>query len=114
MQKERQDLAQLEVSATLQGAKFKLKGIVPMDAHRRALIDLAQEAPDVTAVDAVDLLVRLPQTYTVQEGDTLWDITLKLYGDAARMPALIQANADVLASPEALRVGMELKIPPNQ
>ena len=114
LQKDRQDLAQLEVSAILQGAQLQLKGIVPMDAQRRALIELAQGAPDVTAVDAVDLLVRLPPTYTVQEGDTLWDITVKLYGDPARMSALTEANADILASPEALRVGMELKIPSNQ
>jgi nucleoid-associated protein YgaU len=114
LQKQNQELAQLEVSATLQGTTLKLKGIVPMDAQRRALIDLAQNAPDVTAVDAVDLLVRLPPTYTVQEGDTLWDITFKLYGDVGRMPALIQANTDVLASPEALRIGMQLKVPSNQ
>ncbi|CAN5711105.1 hypothetical protein BH10CHL1_BH10CHL1_08220 [soil metagenome] len=113
-QKERQDLAQLDVSGSLQGTKLKLKGIVPMTADRSAIVDLAQSAPDVTEVDAVDLLVRLPPTYTVQEGDTLWDITYKLYGDVSRMQALSDANADILPSPEALRIGMELKVPPNQ
>ncbi|MCX6044790.1 MAG: LysM peptidoglycan-binding domain-containing protein [Chloroflexi bacterium] len=114
LQKERQDLAQLDVSGSLQGTKLKLKGIVPMAADRSVLIDVAQSAPDVTEVDAVDLLVRLPPTYTVQTGDTIWDITYKLYGDVSRMQALIDANADVLPSPEALRIGMELKVPPNQ
>ncbi len=113
-QKDRQDLAQLDVSASLQATKLKLRGIVPMAADRSLLIDLAQSAPDVTEVDAVDLLVRLPATYTVQAGDTLWDITYKLYGDVSRMQALIDANADILPSPEALRIGMTLKVPPNQ
>lgn len=114
MQKDRSDLAQLDVSAARQDKKLKLTGIVQMDAQRRELIDLAQSAPDIREVDAVELLVRLPPTYTVQEGDTLWDITFKLYGSVNRMQDLIQANADQLSSPEALRVGMELKVPPKQ
>ena len=82
-----------------------------MDAERQAIIEQAQKIPDVASVDAVDLLVRLPATYTVQAGDTLWDITVKLYGDPSRMQALIDANADVLPSPESLRIDMELKVP---
>jgi LysM repeat protein len=111
MQQGRAELAQLQVAATLQGTQLKLRGIVQMDAERQEIIEQAQKIPQVASVDAVDLLVRLPATYTVQAGDTLWDITVKLYGDPSRMQALIDANADVLPSPESLRIDMELKVP---
>jgi len=111
IQQGRGELAQLQVAATLQGTQLKLRGIVRMDAERQAIIEQANSVPDVVSVDAVDLLVRLPATYTVQAGDTLWDITVKLYGDVSRMQALIDANADILPSPESLRIDMELKVP---
>lgn len=110
-QQGRAELAQLQVAATLQGTQLKLHGIVQMDAERQEVIAEAQKIPNVASVDAVDLLVRLPATYTVQAGDTLWDITVKLYGDPSRMQALIDANADVLPSPESLRIDMQLKVP---
>ncbi|MDQ3247744.1 MAG: LysM peptidoglycan-binding domain-containing protein, partial [Chloroflexota bacterium] len=113
-QKERSDLVQLEVAATLQGERLNLRGFVQMDAERRDLISLAATAPGVGEVNALDLLVRLPPIYVVQEGDTLWDITIKLYGDPARMQALSDANRAILPSPEALRIGMELTVPPIQ
>ncbi len=112
LQLDRADLAQLEVSATLQGTVLSLKGIVPTFEMRQALLDAAQSVPDATNVSGVDLLLRLPPTYTVQAGDTLWDIAYRLYGDVEKIPVLLDANRDLLPSPEALGVGMELKVPP--
>jgi len=106
------DLAQLEVSAFLQGAVLTLEGIVPSFEARQGLVELAESAPGATSVNAVGLLVRLPATYTVQPGDTLWDITYRLYGDMTKMQAVVEANQDILPSPEALSVGMALKLPP--
>lgn len=108
----RRDLAQLEVSASLQGTILSLQGFVPSFAARQALLELAKSVPGVTTVSDVDLLLRLPPTYLVQPGDTLWDITYQLYGDVSKIPLLLDANRDILPAPEALNVGMELKIPP--
>ncbi|HXF62845.1 MAG TPA: LysM peptidoglycan-binding domain-containing protein, partial [Caldilineaceae bacterium] len=67
----------------------------------------------VEEVNAVNLLLQPLPTYTVQEGDTLWSIVYDIYGDdAARIDQLFELNRDLLPSPEALRPGMELKIPP--
>lgn len=112
-QTNRPELADLEVTALLQGTTLKLQGVVQLFDHRAALIDLAARAPNVTEVDATHLLIRLPETYTVQEGDTLWDISYKLYG-ANRVDELFDANRDTLASPEALRVGQTLIVPPAE
>jgi LysM repeat protein len=108
----RNDLAQIDASASLQGAVLTLEGIVPSFEARQGLVELAQSAPGATSVNAIGLIVRLPATYTVQAGDTLWDITYRLYGDMTKMQAVVEANQDILPSPEALSVGMTLKLPP--
>lgn len=107
----RRDLAQLAVSASIQGTVLSLQGLVPSFAARQALIEAAQGVPGVTTVRDVDLLLRPPPTYVVQPGDTLWDIAYQLYGDVSKIPVLLDANRALLPSPESLSVGMELKIP---
>jgi len=106
----RPDLAELGVVATSQDGVLLLQGIVPSYQMRQDLLTLTSAAPGVKRVSGADLLVRLPPTYTVQEGDTLWAISAQFYGEN-QVDLLLEANADTLASAEALRVGMELKLP---
>jgi nucleoid-associated protein YgaU len=47
----------------------------------------------------------------VSKGDTLFSLAQKYYGDRARWRDIYAANRDVLTSENALRLGMELKIP---
>jgi len=49
--------------------------------------------------------------YTVEEGDSLWVISKKVYGVGASWETIYQANRDVLESPDDLDVGMKLRIP---
>lgn len=49
--------------------------------------------------------------YVVQRGDTLAGISRKIYGSAAHWRAIYDANRDVIANPNALRVGVELRLP---
>lgn len=52
--------------------------------------------------------------HTVAKGDTLFSLAQKYYGSRTRVKvqAIVDANRDVLTSPDApLRLGMELKIP---
>ncbi len=49
--------------------------------------------------------------YIVQQGDTLARIAQKFYGDRTAWKQIYQANRDVLANPNDLKVGQELKIP---
>lgn len=50
-------------------------------------------------------------TYVVQPGDTLSRISQNVYGTPARWAEIFEANRDTLSSPNALRVGQELRIP---
>ena len=51
------------------------------------------------------------RTYTVQEGDTLSEISQKFYGTHARTKLIYEANRDKLKSENDLRIGAELVIP---
>jgi len=51
------------------------------------------------------------QRHTVQEGDTLFSLARRYYGDAERFGAIYQANRGVLHAPDPLPVGAELVIP---
>jgi nucleoid-associated protein YgaU len=52
-----------------------------------------------------------PRTYTVQRGDTLNSIAERLYGDGAKETILLEANRNLVASPQDVRPGMVLVIP---
>ncbi|WP_437230008.1 LysM peptidoglycan-binding domain-containing protein [Planctomicrobium sp. SH661] len=52
------------------------------------------------------------ESYRVKPGDTLSGIASRCLGSSARYQELFEANQDVLSSPNDLKIGMELKIPP--
>ena len=53
-------------------------------------------------------------TYTVQKGDTLGGISMKVYGTSKRWKQIFEANQDVLKDPNHLKVGQLLRIPKGQ
>jgi hypothetical protein len=110
---QRPELAET-VTGRLEGRRLVLEGTVSSVEEREALVSLLERLPTIEEVSAVNVRVRLPATYTVQEGDTLWGISMKLYGTPARVQALFEANRDILPSPDALRIGMVLKTPPME
>jgi len=54
------------------------------------------------------------ESYTVKAGDTLSMIAERIYGDAAAYNDIYEANKDILASADEIKVGQELKIPPKK
>lgn len=51
------------------------------------------------------------KTYTVEPGDTLSGIALKLLGNANRWPDIFNANKDKIENPNLIYAGQELVIP---
>ncbi|OUC08297.1 hypothetical protein RY27_09855 [Litorilinea aerophila] len=107
-----EELLGLGIQAQVQGNRVILQGIVHLDAQRRLLKELLEAVPGVAEVSTVNLLLRPLPTYTVQAGDTLWSIAYDIYGDPTRKDDLYAQNRDILRSPDALDVGMVLKVPP--
>ncbi len=109
----RNDLAALDLVSDVQGTTVRVSGVVTNTADRETILELTQAVPGVRDVNAVELLVRVPQTYRVQEGDSLWRIVERFYGaDATRVAEIYELNRDSLPSAQALQVGMEIRLPP--
>ncbi|MYS39624.1 LysM domain-containing protein [Streptomyces sp. KhCrAH-43] len=53
-------------------------------------------------------------SYTVQPGDTLWDISEDQQGDPTRYPEIVKANPDVIQDPDLIYPGEQLSIPGQQ
>jgi nucleoid-associated protein YgaU len=53
------------------------------------------------------------QTYTVQSGDTLGTISLKVYGTSHAWERIYEANRDRIPNPRKMRQGIVLRIPPK-
>ncbi len=53
-----------------------------------------------------------PVTYVVRSGDSLSTIAARFYADSSRWQAIFNANRDQLKDPHAVKIGMELRIPP--
>ncbi|MFQ6013883.1 MAG: LysM peptidoglycan-binding domain-containing protein [Anaerolineae bacterium] len=54
---------------------------------------------------------RAETKYTVKSGDTLQGIAEKFYDDASRWSEIYEANKDLIADPDKISIGMELRIP---
>lgn len=107
-------LAEGELVARLEASRLFVSGVAPSYSQRSTIIEVASAIPGVAEVDAVNLLVRTPPTYTVQSGDTLWGIAFYFYGaDPNKVAELYEANRNILSAPESLQVNMVLKLPPS-
>ena len=53
-------------------------------------------------------------TYVVQKGDTLQKISQKFYGSSKKWYRIYKANKETLKSPDRIRPGMKLVIPPQE
>ena len=54
-----------------------------------------------------------PKIWVVKEGDSLISIAQHQYADSAMATAIFNLNRDQLPTPEALRAGMRLRLPPK-
>lgn len=108
---QRPELAET-VTGRREGGLLVVEGAVASVEARDDLAALLARLPGVEEVSLVNVLVRPPATYTVVEGDSLWAISVKLYGNPDHIQAIFEANQDVLPSANDLRVGMVLQVPP--
>ena len=53
------------------------------------------------------------EQYVVRQGDSLWRIAAKQFGDGSRYREIAELNADILEDEDFLSVGMRLKLPAN-
>ena len=52
-----------------------------------------------------------PQTYTVQEGDTLYRISTRFYGSSAKWRTIRELNKATISTDGRLRAGQVIRLP---
>ena len=53
----------------------------------------------------------MPAVYTVNEGESLWDIAEEVLGDGHRFLEIIELNPELKRYPDRLQPGQTLKLP---
>ncbi|MBI4080350.1 MAG: LysM peptidoglycan-binding domain-containing protein [Candidatus Levybacteria bacterium] len=49
--------------------------------------------------------------YTIREGDTLWDIAVRSYGDGFKWVEIYRANATMISNPDLIYTGSTISVP---
>jgi LysM repeat protein len=70
----------------------------------------AEGVPPVVETVVVEPPVE-EQIYVVQSGDTLSAVASKTLGSSRKYEMIYEANRDILATPNSLQIGMQLRIP---
>lgn len=51
------------------------------------------------------------EEYTMLEGESLWDVAVKHYGDGFKWPEIVEANKDIIDNPDYVPPGTVIIIP---
>lgn len=100
--------AAMRAQAAQRSAPDPIRRDVPPPVEAPAVGSLAVVAPAV-ATPVSEPAVE--EFYTVQSGDTLSAVASKTLGSARKYEEIYEANRDLLATPNSLRIGMKLRIP---
>lgn len=82
----------------------------PREAAPARALTPEVETPTIDAI-ARPGATSTASNYTVVDGDNLWKIADKVYGSGARWMEIYEANKNVMSDPDALQIGMELRVP---
>ena len=113
-----QHLSATGLTVTYDGASSTatVYGVAPDQATREKIVLCCGNVAGVAAVKdmmSVDQSAPEAQWYTVVSGDTLSKISKQYYGDANKYMKIFEANKPMLASPDKIYPGQNLRLPPQ-
>lgn len=100
------------ISVTQEGDILRLSGTVPSDSDVARAKALALALVGVREVDTSGLSSRGVIDYVVQDGDTLWGLAERFYGDGKEWFRVAEVNPHLPSDPRQLESGIHLRIPP--
>jgi nucleoid-associated protein YgaU len=110
------DVTALTVTFDTKTGTAKVFGVAKDQETKEKVILLAGNVQGVAAVDdmmTVDRSTPAAQYYTVVSGDTLSKIAKQFYGNANDYTRIFEANKPMLAHPDKIYPGQNLRIPPK-
>lgn len=101
------DTATLPVTRVQTPPEIIPEPVTPVFAGREPNLN----APEDPATEPTGPRIKTNRFHIVTSGETLSEISQRLYGTSKRWPDILQANKDRLDAPEKIRPGMYLLIP---
>ncbi len=86
---------------------------IPRDPRNVQGIPVKLGAADAATAQVPVINAPTTSEYVVQQGDMLGRIAAKVYGSSRHANLIYEANKDTMKSPNNLRVGQRLRIPPK-
>lgn len=113
-----QKLSATGLTVTFDGASSTVSvfGVAPDQETREKIALCCGNVSGVSKVNdmmTVDKSAPEAQYYTVVSGDTLSKISKQFYGDANKYTKIFEANKPMLADPNKIYPGQNLRIPPQ-
>ncbi len=105
------------------GSSVNIAGLAKNYETRDRALEIARSIDGVSEVDVEQLIVQeelnedeeidIPEEvfYTIEEGDTLWAIAEKFYGDGAMYRKIVEANRDIIENENLIYPGETIRIP---
>ena len=75
------------------------------------VVCLAEESERKMKAAREALMASIPDTYVVQEGDTLYKIATRFYGKSSAWKSIREANKESISTDGRVRAGMKIRLP---
>ena len=111
------------LTVNVEGDTITLAGIAQDYPTREKVILIAGNIEGIAHVNAEQLITmeqiseenvrEIPEEifYTIEKGDTLWEIATKFYDDGSKYPHIVDANIEVIKNPDLIYPGQAIRIP---
>ena len=94
---------------TLALKEYKKPKIKPVDTSKFSTPETTTTITE-SSRDVQDKDTNSGKLYTVKEGDSLWSISKKTYGDGSHVQAIVYKNSATIHDPNFIRVGQTIAL----
>lgn len=87
--------------------------VIAVPAQEPVVCPQPPKTEEIAAPKAAEAPAKVepPKVYTVAQGDSLYGISVKLYGTPRHYERIYEANKDRIKDPNTLQVGINLRMP---
>ncbi|GHU85624.1 peptidoglycan-binding protein [Clostridia bacterium] len=90
----------------------ELKQYIDFKAKTLTFVEIGTSEPKVSIENSRSTeSAVIPKTYTVQDGDCLWNIAKRYLGDGSRYTEIYELNKDKIINPNLIYTGITLTMP---